>query len=510
MRSEIIHLAEPPLEFGFEQQLEYTRDGLFLYGPVTAKSDLPIIRYGVIGTKRGVERFNAWAVSVAGFIAPPQRSERARSTAYHVPFPGFESAFGAAWPVRPAYTIDDISERDIESRIFIENRHEAIRATVDLYLERLIAANTKLENPPALWFVVIPQTVFQLGRPQSMVPRSLRVKGSITVTAKQARRLEREPTLFGTEDAQADVYRYAIDFRRQLKARLLAEKIVTQIVREPVVAPNDFLRADGRPLYPQEPAALAWRLCTGIYYKAGGKPWQLGNVRKGVCYVGLVYKRTSLTTDDRFACCAAQMFLTNGDGIVFRGAIGPWYQEERKQFHLSEAAARQLIEMVVREYTTQYGAPPDELFLHARSAFDDAEWKGFKYGTPSSTKVVGVQIAQSGRFKLFRPGQYPVIRGTALKLDDHEAYLWSTGYVPRLDTYMGSETPNPLWVRVVRGVCDIDTVLQDILGLTKLNFNSCVFNDRLPVTIKFADAIGDIVVAAPTSGEPRLPFKYYI
>jgi hypothetical protein len=50
----------------------------------------------------------------------------------------------------------------------------------------------------------------------------------------------------------------------------------------------------------------------------------------------------------------------------------------------------------------------------------------------------------------------------------------------------------------------------DVLALTKLNFNTCLFNDRKPVTIRFADAIGDILVAAPIRAEPRLPFKFYI
>jgi hypothetical protein len=48
------------------------------------------------------------------------------------------------------------------------------------------------------------------------------------------------------------------------------------------------------------------------------------------------------------------------------------------------------------------------------------------------------------------------------------------------------------------------------MGLTKINFNSCLHNDRLPVTIRFADAVGEITLAAPQSGEPRLPFKFYI
>jgi len=48
------------------------------------------------------------------------------------------------------------------------------------------------------------------------------------------------------------------------------------------------------------------------------------------------------------------------------------------------------------------------------------------------------------------------------------------------------------------------------MGLTKINFNSCLHNDRLPVTIRFADAVGDVILAAPQTSEPKLAFKFYI
>jgi len=98
----------------------------------------------------------------------------------------------------------------------------------------------------------------------------------------------------------------------------------------------------------------------------------------------------------------------------------------------------------------------------------------------------------------------------ALRLDDDQAFLWTAGYVPRLDTYLGSETPNPLLVRQQQGDCAFDTILRDVMGLTKINFNSCLHNDRLPLTIRFADVVGEIMLAAPQTGEPRLPFKFYI
>jgi len=124
---------------------------------------------------------------------------------------------------------------------------------------------------------------------------------------------------------------------------------------------------------------------------------------------------------------------------------------------------------------------------------------------------VGVQISDAfDDLKLYRTGKYPTIRGTALVLSQSAAFLWTSGFVPRLDTYMGPETPNPLMIRIQKGECDLDTVLSDILGLTKINFNSCLFNDRLPVTIKFANDVGDVLIAAPMDSEPRLPFKFYI
>jgi hypothetical protein len=43
-------------------------------------------------------------------------------------------------------------------------------------------------------------------------------------------------------------------------------------------------------------------------------------------------------------------------------------------------------------------------------------------------------------------GNVQIDASTALMLDQKSAYLWTTGYVPQLDTYIGPETPNPLFI----------------------------------------------------------------
>jgi hypothetical protein len=99
---------------------------------------------------------------------------------------------------------------------------------------------------------------------------------------------------------------------------------------------------------------------------------------------------------------------------------------------------------------------------------------------------------------------------TALIRSDRNAYLWSVGFTPQLNTYPGREVPNPVTVDIVKGDADIETVLSDLMALTKLNFNSAVFSDGLPVTLRFADLVGEILTAGPTEAVAPLPFKFYI
>lgn len=98
-------------------------------------------------------------------------------------------------------------------------------------------------------------------------------------------------------------------------------------------------------------------------------------------------------------------------------------------------------------------------------------------------------------------------------LDEHNAYLWTNGFLPRLDTYIGPETPNPLFVTLLRSsgpMPPIETVLADIVCLTKINYNACNFSDGLPVTLRFADKVGDILTMGSAKDAKRQPFKFYV
>jgi hypothetical protein len=320
--------------------------------------------------------------------------------------------------------------------------------------------------------------------------------------------LFREPSLFEEEMNEAEIYRYDLNFHHQLKARLIKSRAVVQVVRESTLLMGDIENVGTRRL--QDAATVAWNLCTTAYFKCGGRPWKLAKVREGVCYIGLVFKINTMDGSRGNACCGAQMFLDSGDGLVFKGAMGPWYSNETKEFHLPRHEAQSLMSHLLQAYYEEHKREPLELFIHGRTRFSDEEWMGFRDAVPAHINLVGVRITRSQEMKLFASGRLPVLRGSCVKLGAQRALLWTSGFIPPLATYPGRETPNPLHIEIVRGEASLETVLADVMGLTKVNFNACLFADGLPVTLRFADAVGEILTAAPISEGAPLPFRHYI
>ncbi|MEA3211698.1 MAG: hypothetical protein QOE70_4755 [Chthoniobacter sp.] len=504
----MIRIREPRLEFAFQQSVEDPRDGLALFGPYDrATGGAYGIKAGVIGTPVGITRFRKWVQSIQHpvGIADAQR--------FRPPFPGFEAAFQIPW--RPEPTIEiAIDEVELRRRISLDDKHKRIFETVDLFTSKLLDARTSEEAKPDLWFVVIPDEVHRLCRPESFVPVIERVSASGKMSPAFAKSLLHQRALFAEMEDDAEAYHYEPDFRRQLKGRLLWDGVLTQIIKESTIAPFDFLDTWGKPIrnLGSRTAEVAWNISSAAYYKVGARPWKLANVRPGVCYIGLVYKNDERSADPSAACCAAQMFLDSGDGVVFKGRVGPWYTGKRGRYHLSAQAAEELLSKAIAEYSLKRGKPPDEIFLHGRTNFDDAEWSGFTKAAGTESKVVGVAIRRSSDFRLFRrDSNLPILRGLALVTGDRHAFLATNGFVPRLQTYYGSEVPVPLSIEIHRGEADIEVVLKDILGLTKLNYNSCRHSDGTPVTLKFADAVGEILISGPSrTTDPPLPFRHYI
>lgn len=509
---EVTYIEEPGLSFGYGQVSDNPKDGLFLYGPHSGPTQSKKISVGVVGTLEGLSYLRECVTRMGGFIQVPPPGRTDKEHRLHLSnFPGLEEAFGLS--IDPLKFVErEIDLQALDSATRVSNQHEAVRKAVDVYIREIEYHDKNEERTVDVWILVLPELIFARCRPLSRRRGLDLVAGDFSEKKKTRSNF---PLLKNVIDlSDEEIFDDAPDFHRQVKARLLKLGHTSQLIRETTIAPEKFLNNAGYPLRRlQEPASVAWNLATGLYYKTQAEPpWKLAHVRPGVCYIGLVFKL--LPNDPReHACCAAQMFLNKGDALVFRGANGPWKTGDY-EFHLKAPEAGKLISKVLRTFKDKHGSPPEEFFIHGRTTFNNEEWEAFTEAAPTGTNMVAVRIkTTSGDVKLFRNGDYPVIRGTAILIDECNAYLWTNGFIPSLNTYIGPETPNPLFITVLRSTGKlpyIKTVLKDVMGLTKINYNACKYNDTLPVTVRFADKVGEILTMGSATDAERQPLKFYV
>ena len=500
---DLFHLSEPKLTFGYGQKLGDPRDGLTLFGPFSRDKLMGQLNVGVIGPSIQREGLKKYLRSLHKPIFA-DKLDIARPY-----FPGLEAAFGVFINFENLKEIE-VPITEINDSLKYSDAHQRIHNLCNLFSQKLIKYQKQEDMSVTIWFVAIPDDIYVYGRPKSRIPKSqLNVRSRLSRKEKQSTQI----FIFDEMNQLREAYNFEANFHNQLKAMLLQDKIVTQIIRESTIGYRDLWEDENLITYQKRfDTAKAWNIATTLYYKAGGLPWKLGEVRNNVCYLGLVFKKLDDDSISRNACCAAQMFLDSGDGVVFRGHMGPWYNPESKEFHIQEADARDLLEQSLESFRDKSGdrSYPKEVFIHAKTYFDDNEWNGFLDASNGKCKIIGVRIRDNYTIKVYREFSYCVPRGTYLRISPTKAYLWTKGFIPRLQTQLGLETPNPVEVEITRGEAEIEMVCKDILALTKLNYNSCIFADGVPVTLKFADRIGEVLTAGKNVEPGVLPFKHYV
>jgi hypothetical protein len=97
-----------------------------------------------------------------------------------------------------------------------------------------------------------------------------------------------------------------------------------------------------------------------------------------------------------------------------------------------------------------------------------------------------VWVQESSPIAVFRDGSYPVLRGTFANLDG-KGLLYTRGGVPYYGTFPGLRVPRPLLlVPHEHSDSKLLTLAKEVLALTKVNWNTTQFDQKLPAPIKAA------------------------
>ncbi len=493
-----------------------------LYGP-NEQFETNSIKAGVVATKEGLEKYKRFVKRIQSPIFSKKviYGKEYDNELQRPSFTGFEATFGIEWNDEPVIT-KYLDSNEIEEILKIERKPERTRKLVDYYANKIIESRGKDDKQIDLWFVIVPRNVYVECRYNS--------KGK-NITAKEKQQIELLKagqiglfTEYDDELLELDRMKDdSTDFHNLIKAELLKNKIQSpiQVIVEPTLEFKDKLLL--KDLSEDMKAHLAWTQSVAIFYKLGNKPWVLNDVRKDVCYLGLIFKRVPDKTNKRSVCSAAQMFLEDGDGAIFRGNIGLFKSEDSIGYHLDQDSAENLLGMALDDFYESQGGYPKELFIHGRVKFEDEEWIGFENAIQkrkADTQLNGILIKDTRsdkrrKLKLFKEthrqkNNYGVMRGLGWIINKESGYLFTRGFIPRLGSTNHLETANPLYIEVNRGNANIETVMQDVLALTKLNYNACIYGDGLPVTLRFSDLIGNILTATKNWESEMRQFKYYI
>lgn len=307
--------------------------------------------------------------------------------------------------------------------------------------------------------------------------------------------------------------KYKINFRRKLKAVLLqcGGDIPVQLILEDTILKKKQM---------QDLSMVAWNFTTAQYYKTDSIPWALTDIDKDSCFVGISFHSVLSDVDNLKRSSIAQAFNREGKGLIFVGKQFNWDVSltHVRAPHLKYEYAKNLMSSVIETYVKQNrGLKPRRVVVHKTTEFwnssiniEYAEVEGIKDGIRHVLGEAEIDLVtiKDSEIKLFRTtGIYPVARGTLFEIDKTEGVLYTTGYIPYFETFPGMHMPLGKSIQIFEGESTLRNVCNEILALTKMNFNNCNYYDSLPITLRFAQKVGEIIQYLPQGFEP--PSKYY-
>jgi hypothetical protein len=469
---------EPLLEFAGNARHVDPRHGIWDYGPIDATSTaLRTIRAGIVGTPASVQGLRAWLDK----CRLPIEAKDSRLGHLFVPFPGFDTSAGfrstLVWDSRLERHIRD---RDIR-RLADLKPQDAVRAAVELYAAEL----ELLDEEPGCNVVIIarPEILPEVAEP------------AVDPAAPWKKLPSDEP---------------GDDFRALLKAAAMRSSRPIQIIRRTTWDPASTPAGQGRPRL-QDEATRAWNLHTALYYKAGGVPWRLPRDPASLdnCYVGITFYCS--TDHETLQTSVAQVFDQLGDGVIVRGAPAKISRHDR-QPRLTSGDARALLTDALSRYRSEHRHLPARVVLHKTSSYTNDEIAGLRAAADNADvdMLEMLWLPAGDPVRLFRSAAHPPLRGTLLSVDDQRHILYTRGSVPFYGTYPGMYIPSPLPFRLVETESSPEYLADELLALTKMNWNQTQLDGRQPITIRTADRVGEILRHLGPHDRPQSRYAYYM
>lgn len=300
---------------------------------------------------------------------------------------------------------------------------------------------------------------------------------------------EYEPlTSYVDENEKFDLHDY-------VKAYAAQRNIATQFVREKT------LESDLN-------CQILWALSLAIYVKSSRIPWVVSGINKDTAFAGIGYSINQTKSSSNVVVGCSHIYSADGQGMKYKlSKIDDCTFDRKKNPYLSEDEAYRLGLNIKELFYKSFSEMPKRVVIHKRTPFRHDEIKGFITSLSSAgiKDIDLLEITLEDDLKCFEFTRnmnaidgFPVRRGLCFPLNDNTMYLYTHGIAPSIRNpnyhYIqgGKTIPQPLKIVKHYGNGTMSQIATEILGLSKMNWNSFGLYSKLPCTLDSSNEIAKI------------------
>lgn len=271
---------------------------------------------------------------------------------------------------------------------------------------------------------------------------------------------------------------------------------------------------------------IRWWLGLALYVKSMRTPWVLSSLDQESAFVGLgmsLDRKAEKGNHVILGC--SHLYNSQGQGLQFRLSKIENPIIRRHNAFMSYDDARRVGETIRQLFWESRFKLPHRVVIHKLTPFLSEERRGLQAGLSGVNEIdlLEIQVDSALRYLSsipqadgsFKEDGFPVKRGTLLKLDHSSALLWVHGVAkalnPRLKYYQGKRRiPAPLIIRRHAGRSDLSMIGEEILGLSKMNWNSFDLYTKLPATVESSRQIARIGALLQRFGASSYDYRLFM